>query len=144
VDTWPFALLPYIQDVCFGFIDLLQVETFAAKNVPRHKEAESVASTSPPATMDNDPTLKDPKIPALRRSAIHFLASYFRATTKLIYDDNNVNSTTIMIPKSLVQKASITLDYISSTDDDSRIRVMAKEARENLEDLQQAVWVGLS
>jgi len=126
VDTWPLALLPYTQDLCFGFIDLLQVETLA-KNIRGPMET----------TMDGDPTLKNSKIPALRRSAIHFLGSYFRAATKLIYDERILNAI-IMFPKSLVQKATVTLDYISSTEDDSRIRAMAKEARENIEDLQRA------
>jgi len=126
VDTWPLALLPYSQDLCFGFIDLLQVETLG-KDTRRPKEA----------TIDSNPTLKNSKIPALRRSAIHFLGSYFRAATKLIYDERNLNAIT-MFPKSLVQKATVTLDYISSTDDDNRVRAMAKEARENIEDLQRA------
>ena len=135
VDTWPIALLPYIQDLCFGFIDLLQVEALAAKNIP--KAAESGGSVLPTATMDSNPTLKNPKLPALRRSAIHFLGSYFRAATKLIYDEGNLDATT-MLPKLLVQKATVTLDYISSTDDDSRVRFMAKEAREGLKDFQRA------
>lgn len=137
VDTWPLALLPYIQDLCFGFIDLLQVETTASKNVLRRDEVESNGSMSL-TTMDSDPTLKDSKVPALRRSAIHFLGSYIRATTRLIHERRNLNAT-ILIPKSLVQKASVTLDYISSTDDDSRVRVMAEEARESLENLHRAV-----
>ena len=135
VQTRPTALLSYIQDLCFGLIDLLQVETFAAKSVVQRKEGHS---RDPLATMDSDVTLKDSKIPALRRSAIHFLGSYIRATIQLIYDDKNLD-TKIMIPMSLTQKASITLDYISSTDDDGRVRVMAKEVMEDLGDLQRAL-----
>jgi len=92
--------------------------------------------------MDSDPTLKDSKIPALRRSAIHFLGSYIREIIQLIYNDKHLDAK-IMIPMSLAQKASITLDYISSTDDDGRVRVMAKEVKEDLGDLQRAL-LGLS
>jgi len=141
VQTWPIALLSYIQDLCFGLIDLLQVEAFAAKSVVQQKEAEG-HSHEGLTTMDSDPTLKDSKIPALRRSAIHFLGSYIREIIQLIYNDKHLDAK-IMIPMSLAQKASITLDYISSTDDDGRVRVMAKEVKEDLGDLQRAL-LGLS
>ena len=143
VDTSPFAMLPYVQDLSLGLIDLLQVETVPEKPaVKLSKEEESQEEATPvDPSMDSEPTARNSKFPPLRRAALHFLSLLIRASTKLAYDDNS-STTTDIFPRSTFQRADITLGYIASTDEDSVVRVMAREARENLEQLQQAL-IGL-
>jgi len=136
-------MLPYVQDLSLGLIDLLQVETVPEKpTVKLSKEAESLEEEEPTPvhhpSMDSEPTARNSKFPPLRRAALHFLSLLIRASTKLAYDDNNSNTTDIF-PRSTSQRANITLGYIASTDEDNVVRIMAREARESLEQLQRAL-----
>jgi len=145
VDKSPLAMLPYVQDLSLGLIDLLQVETVPEKpTIKLSKEEESQEeeeATPVDPSMDSEPTARNSKFPPLRRAALHFLSLLIRASTKLAYDDNS-STTADIFPRSTFQRADITLRYIASTDEDNVVRVMAREARENLEQLQQAL-IGL-
>ncbi len=137
VETCSLPILPYVQDLCFGFIDLLQLESVPAKTTERDTTVLD-EEVQPHLTMDSDPTSTDTKFPPLRRAALHFLTLLIRASTKLIYDEGSAK-TIMVFPRSAAQKASTTLGYISFTDDDNLVRVMAREAKESLEVLQQAI-----
>ncbi|KAF9534898.1 hypothetical protein CPB83DRAFT_901829 [Crepidotus variabilis] len=137
VGTYSLAMLPYVEDLTLGLLDLLQLESIAATEVPRSiandKVAENLSSTIGP-----DPTSQNPKLPELRRAALHFLSLLIKSSTELVYNEVNLNSSAVF-PQSAVRKASITLGYISSTDEDGLVRVMAREAKDNLEQLQGAL-----
>lgn len=139
-------MLPYIEDLAQTMVDLLQIENVPLserKSKPETEtepvEEDEVSSDKPvKPTLDSDPTSRSTKFPPLRRSAVHFLSLLIKATTKLVYDEARINFGGLLAPTS-VRKMSITLDYISSTDEDSMVRVMAREAKDNLEALQEAV-----
>ncbi|KAF8913868.1 hypothetical protein CPB84DRAFT_1669780 [Gymnopilus junonius] len=150
VDTYPWAMLPYIEDLCQAMIDLLQIESLPIQgHKPQAKpsmteskkagsEEESSPSMSTPAhvTMDSNPTLTNSKFPPLRRAALHFLSLLIRASTNIIYDEKPSLS---LISGEAYQRILLTLGYVSSTDEDSVVRVMAREAKENLEQMRNAI-----
>ncbi|KAJ3722990.1 armadillo-type protein [Lentinula raphanica] len=127
-NTYPLATLPYFVDLAGGMVDLLQVET--ASTTSTHDPNTKGQSLS----MDDDPTSTNTKYPPLRRAALHFLTILFRGTTKEFY----VSSDTPQLSPELINRMHITLGYISSTDDDLLVRVMAREASEDLAQLERA------
>ncbi len=86
--------------------------------------------------LDSDPTLKNSKLPPLRRAAIHFLSLLIKEATRLVYDRADVNRPGIF-PLVFVRRMSATLSYISSTDEDSMVRIMAREAKKAWEHFKQ-------
>ncbi|KAF9483931.1 ARM repeat-containing protein [Pholiota conissans] len=146
VDTYPLAMLPYTQDLSRAMIDLLQTEHSSLQEHSRRMEAttlDDTGDTKSKANKDGRPTLdlnstpRNSKITALRRAAIHFLSLLIRAATKLAYEETMINPAGIFVQSSF-RRMSATLDYISSTDDDNLVRIMARETKENLEELQKA------
>ncbi|EMD40865.1 hypothetical protein CERSUDRAFT_91616 [Gelatoporia subvermispora B] len=149
------ALIPYAADLTEGMIDLLQVETVrpaprpktsapkaTVEDVPDDLEQDSDAESEPtdpepPATMDAQPTSTNTKFPPLRRAALHFLSLLIRATIKHIYDSDGEEID--IIPVRTVKRAKTTLGYIAVTDEDTVVRVMAREAAEELDQLAEAV-----
>ncbi|KAL1747481.1 hypothetical protein HDZ31DRAFT_31894 [Schizophyllum fasciatum] len=129
VQTYSLAVLPYLQDLTSALLDLLQVESVAEINPPPSKELPASNPAADPAaksapSMDSQPTSTHSKFPPLRRAALHFLALLVRATKQ--HDG-------------LIRRAKITLGYLSSTDQDNIVRVMARETGEELSELQRAI-----
>lgn len=168
-ETNALALLPYSADLFGGMVDLLQLESVPMITRPSKKptkppepntddqgsekgsggaKAEDVhgedgqdveagpPSHSPPLTMDTHPTAADSKFPPLRRAALHFLALLIRACISRVYD---MGSTGMLIPDAHITRARTTLGYVTSTDEDVVVRVMAREARDGLGQLSNAL-----
>lgn len=123
-------MLPYSEDLASAIIDLLQIET-----VPSRKDND----TAEQATMDSDPISTYSKFPPFRRAALHFLSLLFRETTKQMYESSFGGS---ILPDTFIRRAKIILSYVASTDQDTVVRVMAREASEGLEQIKQAM-IGL-
>ncbi|KAH9483052.1 Transport and Golgi organization protein 6-like protein [Psilocybe cubensis] len=149
VDTYPLAMLPYLEDLCQAMVHLLQIESLPLRETEKKKtksengdegQKEQEPSPPPPPTMDSDPTSRNSKFPPLRRAALHFLSLLIRSATKLVYDDTDINSAAAFFSKDVIRRLSLTLGYISVTDQDDVVRVMAREAKENLEGLQRAAF----
>ncbi|CAA7259732.1 unnamed protein product [Cyclocybe aegerita] len=137
VDTYALAMLPYVEDLCQALIDLLQVEGVSSR-FARTVDEKGSDETQLPSSMDLDPTSKNPKFPPLRRAALHFLSLLIRSTTKNAHDEGDAVTSLVFSPSTL-KRVNSTLGYISSTDEDNIVRVMARETKENLEQLQRAV-----
>ena len=91
-------------------------------------------------TMDARPTAANPKFPPLRRAALHFLALLLRAQTARVYNASRAPSLGIVLPSaSEMKRAETVLGYVSVTDEDSVVRVMAREATELLQQLRNAL-----
>jgi hypothetical protein len=129
-------MLPYLADLADAIVDLLQLETVPTN--PRSLEKDNDAADQAP-TMDSDPISTNPKFPPFRRAALHFLSLLFRETTKQIYESSFGGS---ILPNGLMRRAKTILSYVASTDQDTLVRVMAREAGEGLEQMQQAT-IGL-
>ncbi|KAF4619552.1 hypothetical protein D9613_005233 [Agrocybe pediades] len=149
VDTYALAVMPYIEDLYCMVIDLLQIESQPMREVigrkgTKEESDEKNAETSTegqnskqtPSTMDSDPTSNNSRFPPLRRAALHFLSLLVRSSTKIVYED--MKSPQKLISQATYKRTRLTLGYISATDEDNVVRVMAKEAKENLEELQKA------
>ncbi|KAJ7498954.1 hypothetical protein FB451DRAFT_1334528 [Mycena latifolia] len=117
-NTCPLALTSYVTDLSEAMIDLLQVES---------------SSTLPKESEDTNPTSADSKLPLFRRAALHFLGLLIRETTRQIYD-----STHTELSGRLLNRIRTTLTYVSATDGDMLVRVMAREAVEGLAELEEA------
>ena len=168
-ETNALALFPYAADLFGGMLDLLQLESVPATFPPAKQPARpsgidlddresgkgpgkaevedspegdgkdeetGLISQPPPLTMDNHPTVANSKFPPLRRAALHFLALLIRGCTSRVYD---VGSTGMLIPGAYITRARTTLGYVASTDEDAVVRVMAREAREGLGQLSNAL-----
>ncbi|KAJ8522977.1 hypothetical protein ONZ45_g477 [Pleurotus djamor] len=145
--TYSLALIPYAMDLADAMLDLIQVES--ASNAPAQrsrnkdkdtKEVNSDSSTKPsPDVMDDQPTTTNSKLPPLRRAAIHLLSMLTRSAIKQLYTESSQGQP---FPPRLIQRAKTTLSYVAFTDEDMRVRVMAREAGEYFEQLEQAA-IGL-
>ncbi|THV08587.1 hypothetical protein K435DRAFT_772052 [Dendrothele bispora CBS 962.96] len=132
--THSLSLLPYFVDLSEGMNDLLQVEM-----VTYESRKDEMATGTPAPTIDQNPTSTNPKFPPLRRAALHLLSVLFQGTIRQIYDSSFGIS---LFSFDLVRRLRITLSYISGTDEDILVRVMAREALEQLNQLEQAA-IGL-
>lgn len=132
VGTYAFAILPYVEDLSEAMLDLLQIETVAA----RPEKVKQEETSDSPITMDSEPTSTNAKLPALRRAALHFLSLLIRETTKQTYESSQSH---FMFSNSVMRRASAILNYIASTDEDNVVRVMAREAGEGLDSLREAI-----
>ncbi|KAJ4478038.1 hypothetical protein J3R30DRAFT_3290326 [Lentinula aciculospora] len=128
-NTYALAVLPYFVDLAEGMVDLLQVETVSTDST------KNVKSEGQTPIMDDHPTSTNTKFPPLRRAALHFLTSLIRGSTKEVYE--SAAAIPHLSPE-LTKRMRITLAYISSTDDDMLVRVMAREASEDLAQLELA------
>lgn len=141
-------MLPYVKDLSQAMIDLLQIENVPLRERKPKSEEEHLTGEAKEQNaftkgdtlmLDSDPTLKNSKLPPLRCAAIHFLSLLIKEATKLVYDGADVNLAGIF-PLVFVRRMSATLGYISSTDEDNMVRVMAREAKESLGALQAAAF----
>ncbi|KAF9649373.1 hypothetical protein BDM02DRAFT_1873427 [Thelephora ganbajun] len=163
------ALFPYATDLFGGMVDLLQLESVPVTSSPPkqpskppelnpdgkengkdsrktkvedshegNEQDEVTGSISQPSllTMDSYPTLANSKSPPLRRAALHFLALLVRACISRVYD---MGITGMLIPDAYMARARTTLSYVASTDEDAVVKVMAREVREGLGQLSNAL-----
>ena len=154
-ETNALALFPYATDLFGGMVDLLQLESVPATSVPPKRTTEvsepddcngdardekaGFTSQQFPPTMDTHPTLPNSKFPPLRRAALHFLTLLIQACISRVYD---MGPAGMLIPNERTSRARTTLGYVASTDEDAIVRVMAREAKEGLGQLSNAL-VGL-
>ena len=148
VDTYPWAILPYLEDLVQATVDLLQTESITmrekypekktlASEKQKVEDQDKASSTSSPeiVTMDSAPTSTDSKFPPLRRAALHFLSLLIRSATQIIYDEH---PSLHLVSEDVYRRVHLTLGYVASTDEDDVVRVMAREAKESLEQLKKA------
>ncbi|KAG6900951.1 hypothetical protein C0993_004388 [Termitomyces sp. T159_Od127] len=127
--TSPLSMLPYVTDLAGAMLDILQLEI-----VPTH--SISGDSEKQPPSLDTEPLSTNTKFPPLRRGALHFLALMMRETTKLIYESSFGTS---LFSDDFLRRAKTTLGYVASVDSDNVVRVMAREAAEDLNQLYKAI-----
>ncbi|KAJ7068253.1 hypothetical protein C8F01DRAFT_600334 [Mycena amicta] len=119
--TCPLALIPYTADLAEAMVDLVQLETTA---------------TVPAESEDTNPTLKNPKQPPFRRAALHFLGLLIRETGR------QMDSTRPEFSGNVLRRMKTILSYISTTDGDMIVRVMAREVVESLSELVEVMLGG--
>lgn len=148
ISTCPLAVFPYINDLSQAMIDLLQVETVSvSSSQPPDKQDRSPKKTSTKMDadlsnqeMENQPLSTNSKLPPLRRAALHFLVLLIRRTaTQLDGIPIQEVQSALLLPGSLLKQANITLGYLISTDEDDVVRVVAREGKESLEQLQRTL-----
>ncbi|KAF9259487.1 hypothetical protein L218DRAFT_963519 [Marasmius fiardii PR-910] len=120
--TYPLVLLPFFGDLSDGILDLIQLETQTTEDV---------------SSMDDEPTSKNSKLPPLRRAALHFMSLLLKGTVENIYDTSFGRS---LFPTDLIRRTRIILSYVSDTDADAVVRVMAREALELSKQLEYAMF----
>lgn len=148
ISICPLAVFPYINGLSEAMIDLLQVETVSMSNSrPPDKQDGSPRKTSTSTDadisnqeMENQPLSTNSKLPPLRRAGLQFLVLLIRRTTSQL-DGIPIQEahSALLLPGSLLKRASITFGYLISTDEDDVVRVMAREGKESLEQLQRAL-----
>ncbi|KAG2118781.1 uncharacterized protein F5147DRAFT_602591, partial [Suillus discolor] len=132
------------------------------------EQAESESSPTPrsqperpPDPLDISPLSVSSKIPALRRAALHFLALLVRVLTQEAYERGGSSWSGVQIrgiydgqtraytsyeggplSQEFMRRACTVLEYIATVDEDTIVRVMAREVVEGLKGLEKA-WVGL-
>ncbi|KAJ7276373.1 hypothetical protein B0H12DRAFT_1041351 [Mycena haematopus] len=116
-NTCSVALIPYVTDLSEAMVDLLQIQS---------------SSTTLAESEDTSPTSANSKLPSFRRAAVHFLGLLIRETTRQVYDSSHYELGTVF------KRIRTTLAYISATDSDTVVRVMAREAVEALSELEEA------
>jgi hypothetical protein len=127
--------LPYVIDLFEAMIDLLQIESVpAGHRSTMQDQYEEKKDDQPTPIMDSQPTSTNSKVPPLRRAALHLFSFLIKETTKQAY-----NSAFIPLLDAQMKRARATLGYLASTDEDMVVRVMAREAREGLMQLWQAM-----
>jgi len=130
------AFIPYAVDLSEAMIDLLQIESLPEITKLHMQQTEEEAETQLQGTMAFQPVSTDPKLPPLRRAALHFLAQLFRASTAGIYDSGYQGH---LLLGSQAKRMKTTLAYIASTDKDNVMRVMAREAIAEIDQLTEAI-----
>lgn len=140
-------MLSYVEDLSSAMIDLLQIESVPLAHDDKLKNTtptnltekdSELSGNDEPQTMDSNPTSKNSKFPPLRRAAIQFLSLLIQATTRQLYDQPGTD-VSVVFPRILFDRLRITLGYVSSSDADNVVRLMARDATEGLKQLQRAV-----
>ncbi|KAG6378921.1 hypothetical protein JVT61DRAFT_13206 [Boletus reticuloceps] len=139
VTTSTVSVLCYINDLATGMIDLFQVEMVSTVQSPSKDDDRGTGTRKAQEhdaaeALDTKPTVINPKLPPLRRAALHFWTSLLHQLTHATYDGTMVEG----LPATLLRRAKITLGYIAATDEDGIVRVMAREASEAIDQLNKA------
>lgn len=115
---------------------------------------------------DQNPTTTISKIASFRRSAMHLFSQLFRAHIQLVYDEQAQFASKVLepeikvnmggsidvgpkkmggmiFPERVMRRAKIILGYVAVTDEDGVCRVMAREARELVEQYEGAIVAGI-
>ncbi|KIK48842.1 hypothetical protein CY34DRAFT_797626 [Suillus luteus UH-Slu-Lm8-n1] len=114
-----------------------------------------------PDPLDISPLSASSKVPTLRRAALHFLTLLMRVLTQEAYERGGGSWSGVQIrgiysgqtgvfmsseggplPREFMRRAHTVLEYIAAVDEDTVVRVMAREVWEGLEGLEKAL-VGL-
>ncbi|KAG2128313.1 uncharacterized protein EDB93DRAFT_1109074 [Suillus bovinus] len=114
-----------------------------------------------PDPLDISPLTASSKVPALRRAALHFLALLVRLLTQEAYERGGGSWSGVQIrgisggqkgaymsyeggplSQEFMRRACTVLEYLAAVDEDTIVRVMAREVREGLDGLEKAL-VGL-
>lgn len=114
-----------------------------------------------PDPLDISPLSASSKVPTLRRAALHFLTLLMRVLTQEAYERGGSSWSGVQIrgiysgqtgvfmsseggplPREFMRRAHTVLEYIAAVDEDTVVRVMAREVWEGLEGLEKAL-VGL-
>jgi hypothetical protein len=132
--THPLSLLHYSSDLASAMVELLQVETVAARPPETSRtEPSSADGAHPPITIDSHPTSANSKLPPLRRAALHLILRLVNQATAHV-DDPTFRGLAISL-----KRAHTTIAYVASTDEDAVVRVMARETLEAIKTLGQAL-----
>ncbi|KAG1833106.1 hypothetical protein EV424DRAFT_1367092 [Suillus variegatus] len=118
-------------------------------------------SERPPDALDISPLSISSKIPALRRAALHFLGLLVRVLTQEAYERGGSSWSGVQIrgiydgqtgtytpyeegplSQEFMRRACTVLEYIAAVDEDTIVRVMAREVGEGVKGLEKAL-VGL-
>ncbi|EKM59775.1 uncharacterized protein PHACADRAFT_114971 [Phanerochaete carnosa HHB-10118-sp] len=155
-NTSAVATLPYAVDLTAAMLDLLQVESVPVVHKPRDRTTQVSDATSEGGLLEESseskvdperskrrqdavnyqPTTKDSKIPTLRRSALYFITLLARAfASQLEMSSGSVYA----LPGDLMRRAKTIVGYVTATDEDLVVRVMARETLEGLDNLAEAM-----
>lgn len=192
VNTCARVVERYTEGIAEGMLDLILVEMTMTTPTPRPAAREegkktgkgeevSVGQSEPVPTpqskperhvdaLDISPLSTTPKVPALRRAALHFLALLLRVLTQEVYERDTgqggsgwrgvqirsiyggetgmYDSGQILVhdggplTPGFIRRARTVLGYVAAVDEDAVVRVMAREVGEGLEGLQKALlWL---
>ncbi|KAG1820217.1 uncharacterized protein BJ212DRAFT_1338684 [Suillus subaureus] len=142
-----------------------RMETDTEVSTEQAKREPAPTSRSQPERLldplDISPLSPSSKVPALRRAALHFLALLMRVLTQEAYERGGGSWSGVRIkgiyggqigtyasydgeplPREFMRRARTVLEYIAAVDEDTVVRVMAREVGEGLEGLEKAL-VGL-
>ncbi|KAF9009097.1 hypothetical protein BDQ17DRAFT_1349522 [Cyathus striatus] len=136
VKTFALAILPYFGDLFGAMIDLLQLESVPRNSSPVSNKGGAEQDL---ITMDSHPTSTHSKFPPLRRAAIHFISLLLREIHVQVQDSYNTHPFQLPFTSETIMRLKVTLNYIASTDEDNIARVMAREARDQIQELQNAL-----
>lgn len=189
VNTCARVVERYTEELAEGMLDLVLVEMSVATPTPRpaakaeekgtEKEKEGGVGPKPapapqsqperpPDTLDTSPLSTSPKVPTLRRAALHFLALLIKVLTQEAYERDNTGQgvggwssleirgiyggkiglyngggipahDTGPLTPDFIRRARTVLGYVAAADEDAVVRVMAREVGEGLEGLQKAL-----
>lgn len=146
-ETSPLAILLWSDDLVAALIDLLQLESVPFQTtlptpLATNNETNEEGKLPPAFTHaglvyeDSVPVLAtSSKIPAFRRSALHFLALVLRASIMGVYEGKKAVE---MFDRSLMGRLGTVMRYMRATDQDGIVRVQASECVELLEQLVEA------
>ncbi len=87
--------------------------------------------------MTFQPTTTNSKIPTLRRAALHFLTLLLRAFTEQVEESST--AAVYALPGEVMRRAKTIIGYVTITDEDAIVRVMAKEGLDALDGLAIAM-----
>lgn len=136
IETSPLAMLPWSNDLTSGIIDLLQTESVAYRpsttrvsDTPKSESPEIDGPVGDPRLKEDDsipPLAISPKIPTLRRAALHFISLLLRAAVERMYSSSGM-TTEEFFDTTLVERLSTVVDYVWVTDQDGIARAQAEE-----------------
>jgi hypothetical protein len=118
-------------------IDLLQLETVPRQVQPEKPPKVEEERELKPEGMDSQPTVANSKFPPLRRAALYFLTRLVRVCIIRVHEMGRDHG--MLIPTSSLNRAKTTLSYVGSVDEDAVVTLMAREAREYLDQLSNAI-----
>jgi len=125
VNANPLAMLPFYTDLISALVDLLSIETItrgskAAAEAEKKAAATQLENGKVPDPADLDPSLRDPKLPAFRRSAAYLLATILRQASEKGFAES------LMGPQLAARMVKV-IRYVRDTDIDGHVKAKAQE-----------------
>lgn len=122
-------------------VDLLQVETVPVRPYRKTSNPEEAANEERKEfkidSTEFKATTTSSKIPPLRRAALHLIMLLLRAYAAQVEEDSV--KAIYVLPPEVLKRARTTAGYVSVTDEDSIVRVMAREVIEELDKSAEAM-----